>query len=273
MDNSRTDYAVQVDVHPHHEVAAAEAASPVDVITPVPVHVGHPVKTWPQSAQFGIYFTFAIPPGSANATMILPEDPDRLRAVLQVNGSNVVLCNSQSAAQAVGNIAAAAVTPPSLMVANSVTGPLANGVIAQLTAVPAGVYQISWTIGLGGTTAGADRNNFELLVNGVVQLTSINASGTGTQVTGPTITLALAANSTVSVTAIGAGTATAIYSAQIVATPVSTGGLNLPATPAGFVLAKGTSPAALESQSPVWAVNTDPTSTALVSVCVERCNP
>lgn len=155
MDKQRTDYAVQDDVHPHYQAAAD--AEPADLITPVPISVSHPVKVYQQSAQFGNYFTFIIQPGSANATLILPEDPDRLRAVIQVNNSGVVLCNTQSSAQAAGNIAA--------------------------------------------------------LTN------------------------------------------------------------TLPGTPAGFVVAKNTSPPAFESQSAVWAINTDPTTVAYVSVCVERVNP
>jgi hypothetical protein len=156
MDKSRTEHhAAQNEVNPRHETAAPEAVT--DVITPVPVSVGHSVKTYQQSAQFGIYFTFVIPPGAANATMILPEDPDRLRATLQVNNSSIVLCNSQGAAQAPGNIAA-------------ITG-------------------------------------------------------------------------------------------------------NLPTSPAGYVAAKGAGIPSLQNQSALWAVNTDPTTTALVSVCVERVNP
>jgi hypothetical protein len=266
VDNSRTDYAVQVDVHPHHEVAS-ETAPPVDVMMPVPVSVGHPVKTYQQSAQFGHYFTFVIPPGSANATMILPEDPDRLRAVLQVNGSSVVLCNSQSAAQAAGNIAPSSA---SVMNAGSVTGPTAGQAITSITIPFSGVWQIGWTVGLGGTTAGADRNNFQLQQGVSVLLTSMNASGTGTQSTEPTVTLPLSAGTVISVNAIGAGTGTAIYSAQLVAVPVTN---PVPSTPAGFIVAKNTSPPPLESQSPVWAVNTDPSTTAYVSVCVERVNP
>lgn len=153
--DKRTDYAVQDDIHPDYQ--APEPGSPVDTVTPVPVSVGHSVEVYSQSAQLGNYYTFIIPPGSANATMVLPEDPGRVRAILQVNNSNVVLCNSQSAAQAAGNIA--------------------------------------------GTTN------------------------------------------------------------------------TLPNTPAGFIVAKNTSPAPLESQSAVWAVNTDPTTVAYVSVCVERNNP
>jgi hypothetical protein len=152
----RTDYAEQADVHPHYQ--SPETGDPAEY-TPIAVRVGHPVKTYQQSAQFGIYATFVIPPGSANATLVLPEDPDRLRAVVQINNSSVVLCNTQSAAQAPGNIAA-----------------------------------------------------------------------------------------------------------------VTT---NLPTAPAGFVIKASTGNAnvTIESQSAVWAINTDPTTVAYVSVCVERVNP
>jgi hypothetical protein len=151
---TRTDYASQNDVHPDYK---APASKPSAEYTPVSVSIGHPVKTYQQSAQFGIYTTFVIPPGVANATLIMPEDPDRLRGLVVTNNSNVVLCNSQSAAQAIGNIASA-------------------------------------------TTL-------------------------------------------------------------------------LPLAPAGFLVLKGLSPGPLENQSMIWAVNTDPTLIAYVSVCVERVNP
>jgi hypothetical protein len=107
METKRTEHATQNDVHPDYERDAKAGAATVEPVSmsPVPVTVGHPVATYQQSAPFGISTTYVIQPGSANAILILPLDPCRLRAVFQVNQSNVVLCNSQSAAQAPGNIA------------------------------------------------------------------------------------------------------------------------------------------------------------------------
>lgn len=108
----RTDHAIQVDVHKHYQEPEPQSAP--DVV--IPVHI---VKTEKQAAQFGVYSTFVIQPGSANAIMILPEDPDRERAVVhnsnQVEANKypyVVLCNTQSAAQAPGNISGTVNLPP-----------------------------------------------------------------------------------------------------------------------------------------------------------------
>lgn len=108
----RTDHAVQVDVHKDYQAPAPQANPNVVV----PVHV---LKTEKMGAQFGVYTTFVIQPGSANAIMVMPEDPDRERAVVlnaaQTTGAHspfVVLCNTQSAAQAPGNISGTTGLPP-----------------------------------------------------------------------------------------------------------------------------------------------------------------
>ena len=103
----RTEHAVQVDVHKDYQ----EQPSRI-IPTVVPVHIGHQVRTVLDAAEFGVYTTFVIPCGLAGAVMILPEDPERVRAVLQNRASIILLANTQSAAQAPGNIAATTGTPP-----------------------------------------------------------------------------------------------------------------------------------------------------------------
>ncbi|MGH9918504.1 MAG: hypothetical protein ACRD6W_06520 [Nitrososphaerales archaeon] len=100
-DSKRTDYATQNDVHPDYHGPEAQ-----DSPMPVPVKIVHTVKTELKASRFGVYTTFIIPPGSSNAVMVLPEDPDRARAVITTRTTIAVLCNTQSAAQAPGNIAA-----------------------------------------------------------------------------------------------------------------------------------------------------------------------
>lgn len=285
MDNSRTHYAVKVEEDTAE--APAEAVSPE--MMPVPVSVGHPVKTWQQSAQFGHFFTFVIPPGSASATQILPEDPDRLRAVLQVNGSSVVLCNSQSAAQAPGNLSASSTASTEVTPSNPAAG--ASYVYTNTTGAPQQVTSLNATFTASATVANRyinvivkdaagnmlwSANNTNAVVasgfivyDGYIGATQQN-SGAGDWIFPlPTTGGLIPAGGTLTI----GGIANAGDQIGAVVLAFSSAATGLPAAPAGFLVAKGTSPAALASQSPVWAVNTDPSTTALVSVCVERVNP
>lgn len=103
----------------------------------------------------------------------------------------------------------------------SVTSPAATTTIATTPSVPAGSYLVSWEVELAGTLAAADANNFRLVdANGNV-LVSINAAVAGVypqeQVEINT-TLAGA----VFIQNIGAGTAGAVYSAQLTVQPTFT---------------------------------------------------
>lgn len=101
----------------------------------------------------------------------------------------------------------------------SVTSPAANQVIAQLTGLPAGTYTVNWEVSLAGTLAAADANNFGL-TNGAETVTgSVNPAVAGSYPQVPS-EIVVTAGSTVAIEAGGAGTAGAIYSAQISLTPV-----------------------------------------------------
>lgn len=102
---------------------------------------------------------------------------------------------------------------------NSVTGPAAGATIASLV-LPAGTWAISWTVGLGsGAVAAADTNNMQL-TGPASPLTAIIPAVANTQVPQPQVVLTTT-GVTVAVKAIALATATAVYEAQIVATPVA----------------------------------------------------
>ncbi len=101
------------------------------------------------------------------------------------------------------------------------TSPAALATIAALPQLPAGTYDVQWTVGLGGTTGAGDADNFQLVVPGWASspFGSINSSTSGQFQPQPTVRVVLAAAGVISVQAIGIGTVGAVYRAQITATP------------------------------------------------------
>lgn len=96
----------------------------------------------------------------------------------------------------------------------SVVAPGAGAVIATTAGIAAGTYFVSWTVELAGPAAAADANNFELLNGAGVVLASVNAAAAGVyqQVTAR---FTIAQGDTVSVKAVGAGTAGVTYTADL----------------------------------------------------------
>lgn len=96
--------------------------------------------------------------------------------------------------------------------------PAAGATIATTAALPAGTYSVGWLVGLQGAAAAADSNNFKLVDSNGVVLVSVNPGAAGeyaqlqTEVT-------IAASTSISVQAVGAGTAGVTYSAEVTATP------------------------------------------------------
>jgi len=107
----------------------------------------------------------------------------------------------------------------------TVTGPAAGATIASIV-LPAGTWVISWTVGFGaGAVAAADANNMQL--TGIpTTLNAIIPAVANTQQIQQQVTFTTA-GTTIAVKAIGAGTGTANYVAQLVATPTSAGFLRL----------------------------------------------
>lgn len=102
----------------------------------------------------------------------------------------------------------------------SVVAPAANAVIAQQTGLAAGTYRIHWEVELQGAAAAADANNFKLVGPAGSILVSVNqgAAGVYAQIDAD---ITVAQNSTVSVQAVGAGTAGVTYSANLSLDPTS----------------------------------------------------
>jgi hypothetical protein len=100
---------------------------------------------------------------------------------------------------------------------------VAPGAGATITSVilPQGTWLIKWTVELDGAAAAADLNNFKLNYGGANPLNSLNPAAAGTYPQQDQTTIAGAGTLTVSVQAIGAGTAGVGYSASITAIPTS----------------------------------------------------
>ena len=100
----------------------------------------------------------------------------------------------------------------------NVTSPGAGATVTSLISLPAGTYQIGWTVSLSGTLSASDTNNFQLNA-GSQTLVSANPGAAGSYPQ-PPVEVVLPVATTISVTAIAAGTVGAVYAAQLVATPV-----------------------------------------------------
>lgn len=107
-------------------------------------------------------------------------------------------------------------TPQS--VNGSVVAPAAGATIVTTAPLGAGTYTVSWTVELAGAAAAADANNFEILNGAAVVMVSENAGAAG-QYQQVQVRLQVAQNSTISVKAVGAGTAGVTYTADVSVAP------------------------------------------------------
>lgn len=96
----------------------------------------------------------------------------------------------------------------------SVTGPAASAVIVTLTGLAAATYDVEWTVGLNGAATAADADNLRLSSSSGDILTSVNPGAQGSYPQ-PDAQVTVAANGSIDVYAIGAGTAGIVYSADI----------------------------------------------------------
>lgn len=107
-----------------------------------------------------------------------------------------------------------AVSDTDLQNSGNAVAPAAGATIATVTGVAAGTYTVNWTVGLQGAAAAADANNFNLVDTAGTVIASVNpgAAGEYPQIA---VDLTLAAGNSVSIKAIGAGTAAVTYSADL----------------------------------------------------------
>lgn len=103
-------------------------------------------------------------------------------------------------------------------VSGSVVAPGAGATIVTTPALAAGTYDVAWTVELQGAAAAADANNFELANGAGVVLVSVNPGAAGVYQQ-PGVRIVVAAGATVSVKAVGAGTAGVTYTADLTVTP------------------------------------------------------
>ena len=225
----------------------------------VPVHVPRPLDTQPQAADFGGWSSYSLA-GTEQPQPVLPFDTYRHRAVIKVNGP--VTAGGQSSSTATG----------------SSTGPASGAIITQL-ALKQGLYTVSWQLMYGGTTAAAETNNMALDLFGIRGLaTAVIPSTAGGPVPQQPVQVSIpAGGATVTVQAVNAGTGTAVYNAQIDATPAAASaspGFVYIGTQAqcqqklGGVLAVGEQ-VAIENNQQLWMAP-DGADPVVVSVLAER---
>lgn len=103
----------------------------------------------------------------------------------------------------------------------AVTAPTAGAVIATVTPGAAGLWEVQIWWSLSGTLVAGDANNLQLRQTAAVRLTPLPIPATANLFPPPvTVVLSLSAVDTVSVNAIAAGSASAVYNAVIVARQV-----------------------------------------------------
>lgn len=189
-------------------IGSTEEPDVTQVMGPsIPVHV---VSTGGKKernvgAEFGRWRTYVVAPTSGGQR-ILNRSLRRKRAIIKINAS---------VAPAGGTTAAA--------VFNTATGPGAGAVIATTGILPAGTYTINWTVGYGAgaVTQATEVNNMQLNAGAITLRANVQgvANSNAPQ---PNVTVTLAAPAAITVTAINAGTATAVYEASITATQSAT---------------------------------------------------
>jgi|SRR5579871_48457 len=105
--------------------------------------------------------------------------------------------------------------------AGSQTSPAAGTTIATVT-VPAGNWQISWTVSVAGTVAAADRNNFSLVQGATTILTSENGIVVDQEYPQEPVEIVVpTGGQTIKITNTALATTGAIYTAQLSVVPIN----------------------------------------------------
>ena len=112
---------------------------------------------------------------------------------------------------------------PTVQAGSTAAAPGAGATVATITPGTAGLWEITGSVSISGTTAAAaDSNNFKLVQTSTTKIGNIpyevpsTGGGSGT-VPIPAVVLQLAAADTVSIQAVGAATAGSVYAAALVA--------------------------------------------------------
>lgn len=223
----------------------------------VPVRIPHSVDIQGQAADYGGWTSYHLA-GTEQPQVILPFDSYRHRATIKVDAP---------ATGAAGD---------SQLFYGNVTSPTAGQVIATSGTLPPGNYTVVYTAHPTGTLAApADYDNLQLLVGATVEGTLIQQASAGNvnQSTPITVTVP-AGGAAISVEAIGAGTAGAVYKGQLAITPQAGTGYVYLGTQAqcltklGGILAPGQQ-VIVENNQALWMVP-DGSDPVVVSVLAER---
>lgn len=105
-----------------------------------------------------------------------------------------------------------------------VVAPAAGATITSVTGLVAGDYLVSWTVQLDGAAAAADENNFQLMNGAALVDKSVNPPTAG-EFPQLSAIVTVAAGGTISVQAIGIGTAAVGYTAQLTAALLAGGAI------------------------------------------------
>ncbi len=113
-------------------------------------------------------------------------------------------------------------TPAASLTANgAVTAPGAGQVLANITSPPAGLYRALCYVKIAGVITAAEQNNVKLVVSGATKMIiPIDPIADNSQVPGPVECNFLQAAANVSLQAVGAGGAGAIYLVTLVITQI-----------------------------------------------------
>lgn len=151
--------------------------------------------------------------GKYNAAPPTFTDGQRGDAQLDTRGNlKVTVVSSNSATSAAfGYIADSASTGA------NVTAPTAAGIIAGLSAPPAGTYELRFSASVGAGAVAADNGNVKLLYNGATQINGIPTNGAEQVVS----RIALNGTNVVQLQAIGNGTAAVVYTGRVTATRIA----------------------------------------------------
>lgn len=105
-----------------------------------------------------------------------------------------------------------------------VVAPAAGATIASIAGLAAGDYLVTWSVELDGPAAAADLNNFQVMNGAAAVLKSDNPGAAGNYPQ-PGVVVTVAAGGTISVQAVGIGTAAVGYSAQLVVSLLAGGAI------------------------------------------------
>ena len=101
---------------------------------------------------------------------------------------------------------------------SELTSPGAGSTIVTLSGINSGLYTLNWEVGLAGTVANTDANNFQIANSVAAIAQSINPGAVGTWAQNP-MKFTMVPSDSITITAIAAGTAGSEYSAAFSLVP------------------------------------------------------